>query len=69
MIQSNVNTITTHEMFINKNILDNNKNVEISNNIDNEILEIDKELTKIENIVGKKKLNKKEEIDMTRMLK
>ena len=69
MIQSNVNTITTHEMFINKNILDNNKNVEISNNIDNEILEIDKELTKIENIVGKKKLNKNEEIDMTRMLK
>ena len=69
MIQSNVNTITTHEMFINKNILDNNKNVEISNNINNEILEIDKELTKIENIVGKKKLNKNEEIDMTRMLK
>ena len=69
MIQSNVNTINTHEMFINKNILDNNKNVEISNNIDNEILEIDKELTKIENIVGKKKLNKNEEIDMTRMLK
>ena len=69
MIQSNVNTITTHEMFINKNLLNNNKNAEISNNIDNEILEIDKELTKIENIVGKKKLNKNEEIDMTRMLK
>ena len=69
MIESNVMTTTTHEMFINKNLLDNNKNTELSNNIDNEILEIEKELTKIENIVGKKKLNKNEEITMTRMLK
>ena len=69
MIQSNTNSTTTHEIFINKNLLNNNKNVQLSNIIDNEILEIDKELIKIENIVGKKKLNKNEEIDMTRMLK
>ena len=69
MIQSNINSTTTHEIFINKNLLNNNKNVQLSNIIDNEILEIDKELIKIENIVGKKKLNKNEEIDMTRMLK
>ena len=69
MIQSNTNSTTTHEIFINKNLLNNNKNVQLSNIIDNEILEIDKELIKIENIVGKKKLNKNEEIYMTRMLK
>ena len=56
MIQSNINSTTTHEIFINKNLLNNNKNVQLSNIIDNEILEIDKELIKIENIVGKKKI-------------
>lgn len=68
MIQSNINT-TTHELFINKNLLDNKKlNIDI-NNFDNEILEIEKELTSIENIVGKKKLNKNDDINITNMLK
>ena len=66
MIQSNVNTIT-HDLFMNKNLLDNNN--KINNDLDNEMLEIEKELTKIENIIGKKKLNKNEEIDLTKMLK
>ena len=68
MIQSNVNT-TTHELFMNKYLLDNNKINEINKDLESEILEIEKELTKIENIIGKKKLNKNEEIDLTKMLK
>ena len=68
MIQSNVTT-TTHELFINKNLLDNNSlNIDI-NNFDNELLEIEKELTNIENIVGKKKLNKNDDINLTKLLK
>jgi hypothetical protein len=65
MIQSNINT-TTHEMYINKNYLDKNNEI---NNFENEILKIEKELNKIENIVGKKKLNKNEEIDLIKMIK
>ena len=65
MIQSNIST-TTHEMFINKNYLDQNNEI---NNLENEILEIEKELNKIENVIGKKKLNKNEEIDLTKMIK
>ena len=65
MIQSNINT-TTHEMYINKNYLDKNNEI---NNFENEILQIEKELNKIENIVGKKKLNKNEEIDLIKMIK
>ena len=68
MIQSNINT-TTHELYINKNLLDNNSlNIDI-NNFDNELLEIEKELTNIENIVGKKKLNKNDDINITKLLK
>ena len=68
MIQSNVTT-TTHELFINKNLLDNNSlNIDIKN-FDNELLEIEKELTNIENIVGKKKLNKNDDINLTKLLK
>ena len=68
MIQSNINT-TTHELFINKNLLDNNSlNIDIKN-FDNELLEIEKELTNIENIVGKKKLNKNDDISLTKLLK
>ena len=65
MSQSNINT-TTHEMYINKNYLDKNNEI---NNFENEILQIEKELNKIENIVGKKKLNKNEEIDLIKMIK
>ena len=65
MIQSNINTIT-HEIFINKNYLDKNKEI---NNFDNEIIEIENELNKIENMIGKKKLNKNEEINLTKTLK
>ena len=65
MIQSNIST-TTHEMFINKNYLDQSNEI---NNLENEILEIEKELNKIENVIGKKKLNKNEEIDLTKMIK
>ena len=67
MIQSNINS-TTHEIHMNKKLLENNSNIDV-NKIDNEIIEIEKELTKIENIVGKKKLNKNEEIDMSKTLK
>ena len=67
MIQSNVNS-TSHEIHMNKKLLENNSNINI-NNIGNELLEIEKELAKIENIVGKKKLNKNEEIGMTKTLK
>ena len=68
MIQSNIDT-TTHELYINKNLFDNNNlNIDI-NNLDNEILEIKKELTNLENIVGKKKLNKNDDINITKMLK
>ena len=71
MIQNSVNSIntTTHEMFINKNLFNNNLNIDLNTNIDNEILEIEKELTKIENIVGKKKLSINEEINLRKTLK
>ena len=65
MIQSNINTIT-HEMFLNKNLSENNLDI---NNIDKEILEIEKEITKIEGIVGKKKLDKNEKFDISKILK
>jgi hypothetical protein len=65
MIQSNINT-TTHEIFMNKNLFGNNIDI---NNIDNEILEIEKEITKIEGIVGKKKLDKNEKFDISKILK
>jgi hypothetical protein len=67
MIQSNVSSVT-HEIHMNKKLLENQSNID-ANNIDKEILEIEKELTKIENVLGKKKLNKNEEISMTKTLK
>ena len=64
MNQNNMDT-TTHEMFINKNSLDNN---DISNNFENHIIEIEKELVKIEAIVGLKKLDMDENLNITQTL-
>lgn len=57
MINNSINSIntTSHEMFINKNMFDDNKlNINLNSNVENEIAEIEKELTRLENIVGKK---------------
>ena len=64
MYQNNMDT-TTHEMFINKQILENN---DISNNFEKNILEIETELVKIETIVGSKKLDMNENINITQTL-
>ena len=56
---------TTHEMFINNQILENN---DISNNFEKNILEIETELVKIETIVGSKKLDMNENINITQTL-
>ena len=64
MNQNNIDTIT-HEMFINKNSFENN---DISNNFEKNILEIEKELTNIENIIGTKKLDMDENLNITQML-
>jgi hypothetical protein len=72
MINNSINSVntTSHEMFINKNMLDDNKlNININSNVENEISEIEKELTRLENIVGKKKLNKNEELTFNQILK
>ena len=68
MIQSNINTIT-HEMYMNKNFMENTSGIDINKDLDNEIAEVEKELTKIENIVGKKKLSKEEDVNMMKQLK
>ena len=64
MYQNNMDT-TTHEMFINKQVLENN---DISNNFEKNILEIETELVKIETIVGSKKLDMNENINITQTL-
>ena len=64
MYQNNMDT-TTHEMFINKQILENN---DISNNFEKNILEIETELVKIETIVGSKKLDMNENVNITQTL-
>ena len=72
MINNSINSIntTSHEMFINKNMFDDNKlNINLNSNVENEIAEIEKELTRLENIVGKKKLNKNEELTFNQILK
>ena len=72
MINNSINSIntTSHEMFINKNMFDDNKlNINLNSNVENEIAEIEKELTRLENIVGKKKLNKNEELSFNQIIK
>ena len=64
MYQKNVDT-TIHQMFMNKFFYENN---DISNNFEKNILEIEKELTKIENIIGTKKLDMDENLNITQML-
>ena len=72
MINNSINSIntTSHDMFINKNMFDDNKlNINLNSNVENEIAEIEKELTRLENIVGKKKLNKNEELTFNQIIK
>ena len=72
MINNSINSVntTSHEMFINKNMFDDNKlNINLNSNVENEISEIEKELTRLENIVGKKKLNKNEELSFNQIIK
>ena len=64
MYQNNMDT-TTHEIFINKQFLESN---DISNNFEKNILEIENELVKIETIVGSKKLDMNENINITQTL-
>ena len=64
MYQKNVDT-TIHQMFMNKFFYENN---DISNNFEKNILEIEKELTNIENIIGTKKLDMDENLNITQML-
>jgi hypothetical protein len=64
MYQKNVDT-TTHQMFMNKFFYENN---DISNNFEKNILEIEKELTNIENIIGTKKLDMDENLNITQIL-
>ena len=64
MYQNNMDT-TTHEMFINKQLLEND---DISNNFEKNILEIETELVKIETIVGSKKLDMNENINISQTL-
>ena len=64
MYQNNMDT-TTHEIFINKQFLESN---DISNNFEKNILEIENELVKIETIVGSKKLDMNENVNITQTL-
>ena len=61
--QKNMDT-TTHEIFINKNSLEN----DISNNFEKNILEIENELNKLEVIIGTKKLDMEENLNITQTL-
>ena len=56
---------TTHNVFINKFFYENN---EINNNFEANILEIEKELIKIETLVGTKKLDMEENLNITQIL-
>ena len=56
---------TTHNVFINKFFYENN---EINNNFEANILEIEKELIKIEILVGTKKLDMEENLNITQIL-
>ena len=72
MIQNSINSVntTSHEMFINKNMFDDNKlNINLNSNVEDEIAEIEKQLNTLEIIVGKKKLNKNEELSFNQILK
>ena len=64
MYTKNIDT-TTHEIFLNKNSFENN---DINNNFEKNILEIENELTKIENIIGTKKLDMDENLNITDIL-
>ena len=64
MYTKNIDT-TTHEIFLNKNSFENN---DINNNFEKNILEIENELTKIENIIGTKKLDMNENLNITDIL-
>ncbi len=64
MYTKNIDT-TTHEIFLNKNSFENN---DINNNFEKNILEIETELVKIETIVGSKKLDMNENINITQTL-
>ena len=64
MYTQNIDT-TTHEIFLNKNSFENN---DINNNFEKNILEIENELTKIENIIGTKKLDMNENLNITDIL-
>ena len=61
--QKNMDT-TTHEIFINKNSLEN----DISNNFEKNILEIENEINKLEVIIGTKKLDMEENLNITQTL-
>ena len=56
---------TTHNVFINKFFYENN---EINNNFEANLLEIEKELIKIETLVGTKKLDMEENLNITQIL-
>ena len=56
---------TTHNVFINKYFYENNA---ISNNFEANLLEIEKELIKIESLVGTKKLDMEENLSITQIL-
>ena len=64
MYTKNIDT-TTHEIFLNKNSFENN---DINNNFEKNILEIENELTKIENIIGTKKFDMNENLNITDIL-
>ena len=59
--QKNMDT-TIHEIFVNKSSFENN---DIGNNFEKNILEIENELIKIENIIGNKKLDMNENLGIT----
>ena len=56
---------TTHNVFINKFFYENN---EVNNNFETNLLEIEKELIKIETLVGTKKLDMEENLNITQIL-
>lgn len=64
-INQNSKDTTTHNVFINKFFYENN---EINNNFEANLLEIEKELIKIETLVGTKKLDMEENLNITQIL-
>ena len=59
------NDTTTHQMYINKYFYENN---DINNNFETNLLEIEKQLIKIETIIGTKKLDMYENLNITQTL-